>query len=98
RLSLFAISAVACLFAACSASTGTGSATIALTDAVNDDLDTFEVDVHDISFTKLDGNTVSVMSRTTRVDFAALESLSELFVGVAMPAGSSAGRRQTLEF
>jgi hypothetical protein len=100
-LSLFTSTALL-LFAACGGGGGgggtTGNATIALTDAVNDDLETFEVDVSDITLTRLNGSTVSVMSRATRVDFADLESLSELFVGASLPAGIYTGAAMTLDF
>ncbi|MBL8727229.1 MAG: DUF4382 domain-containing protein [Planctomycetes bacterium] len=61
---------------------------LVLTDAASDELSVFEVDVQNVVFTKLNGNTVSVLPRTTRVDFLELESLGELITGVSLEAGT----------
>ncbi len=74
------------------------TATVVLTDAASDEVEMFEVDVKDIVLTRLNGSTVSVMPRTTRVDFSSLETVSELIVGLAIPAGTYIGMSMTLDF
>lgn len=76
----------------------TGAVSVVLTDAANDDLEAFEVDVGSIVFTKLDHTTVSVLPRATRVDFTQLQSLSELVVGAGIPAGIYTRIALTLDF
>lgn len=76
----------------------TTNVTIAVTDAASDEIDMFEVDVKDIVLTRLDGSTVSLMTQATRVDFAQLESLSELLVGSSIPVGIYQRIAMTLDF
>ncbi len=64
-----------------------GEVSLVLTDAASDELSVFEVDVQNVVFTKLNGNTVSVLPRTTRVDFLELQSLGELITGLSLEAG-----------
>lgn len=95
----FALSLL-CLLAACGNSGGGGVDTTAevslvLTDAASDELSVFEVDVQNVVFTKVNGNTVDVLPRATRVDFLELESLGDLIVGRGLESG--AYRRITLE-
>ena len=74
------------------------SASIVLTDAASDEVEVFEVDVKDIVLTKASGGTVSLLSSSARVDFAALESLGDLIVGVGLEAGFYTAMTMTLDF
>jgi hypothetical protein len=76
----------------------TGEVSVLLTDAASDELDAFEVDVQNIVFTKLGGSTVSVMPRTTRVDFTELETVGELVAGLGLEAGIYSRISMTLDF
>jgi hypothetical protein len=73
-------------------------ATIAFTDAAADDLTLFEVDVTGIVFHKYSGANVSVLSQSTRVDFACLEDFGELVVGLGLETGYYTGMTLTLDF
>src|SRR5712671_1007383 len=75
-----------------------GNLTIAMTDSASDDLETFEVDVSDISLQRPGGSTVSVLTRTTRVDLTELDSLSELIVGGGLRPGAYSSLTMTLDF
>ena len=75
-----------------------GTATIVVTDAANDELEQFEVDVSSITFTKVGGAVVSAFAKRTRVDFASLTDLSELFVGLSLEPGAYSGMEMTLDF
>lgn len=77
---------------------GTGSISVVLTDGATDELSQFEVDVSNIVLTKLNGTTVSVMPRATRVDFIALESINELVAGIDLEAGAYSRVALTLDF
>jgi hypothetical protein len=89
---------LALVAAGCGSSGGGGGAgggggssadvSLVLTDAATDELSVFEVDVQNVVFTKLSGTTVSVLPRTTRVDFLELESLGELITGVSLELGT----------
>jgi len=79
-------------------SDGAGSAAVVLTDAPLDEIDVFEVDVAGIDFHKLSGATVSVLPRTTRVDFTSLEDLGDLVARVSLEAGYYTGLTLTLDF
>jgi len=85
---LLGLLAAACMGHSYGADAGTGELSLVLTDAATDDLTQFEVDVSDIVLTRLGGGTVSVLPRATRVDFAELDSLSELVAGATLPAGA----------
>jgi hypothetical protein len=87
-----------CGSAVTTSTTGTSTATIALTDAASDDVDLFEVDVENITLTRLDDSTVSVMAKKARVDFAQLETVTELLVGVSIPVGVYKNMSMTLDF
>jgi hypothetical protein len=76
----------------------TGELTLALTDAASDEVDQFEVDVTDVMLTRLDGSTVSVLTRRARVDFAQLTELSELITRHSVPIGTYSGLLMTLDF
>lgn len=76
----------------------TGSVSVVLTDAANEDLEAFEVDVGGMVFTKLDLSTVSVLPRSTRVDFTQLQALSEMVAGASIPAGIYRSIALTLDF
>lgn len=78
-----------------SESTPMGDVSLVLTDAATDELSLFEVDVQNVVFTKVNGSTVSVLPRRTRVDFLQLQSLNELIASVTLEAG--AYRRVTIE-
>ncbi len=97
RPSLFLIWA---LLVGCSPSTsgGDGEFTLLLTDAPSDELDVFEVDVRSAVLRRADGSTVSALDTPVRVDFAELESVSELIVGRVLPGGFYAGMTLTLDF
>ncbi len=89
--------------AACSGGTNTStpettSATIALTDAATDEVDVFEVDVKNVVLTRFDGSEVSVLTKKARVDFAQLESVSEILVGISIPVGIYQKIAMTLDF
>jgi hypothetical protein len=86
--------------AACSGGgpSGPGEVSVVLTDAASDELDSFEVDVSNIVFTRLGGSTVSVLARATRVDFTELETLAELVAGGTLAAGYYTGVSMTLDF
>lgn len=75
----------------CSNRSGDGGSladvSLVLTDAASDELSVFEVDVQNVVFTKLNGNTVAVLPRASRVDFLQLESLGELIAGVRLETG-----------
>lgn len=75
-----------------------GNLTIAMMDSASDDLETFEVDVSDITLQHAGGRMVSVLGRAARVDFTELDSLSELIVGGGLPAGAYSGMTMTLDF
>jgi hypothetical protein len=87
--------------AACGGGDASGSpglASMLLTDAAPEEISEFEVDVADIELQRLGGAMVSVLPRHARVDFAALESVSELMVAGAVPAGAYVGLTMTLDF
>jgi hypothetical protein len=92
--------ALALIGASCSSSknTGNGTLSVALTDSASDELSQFEVDVSDIVLTKLDGATVSVMPRTTRIDFVELESVNELISAIDLESGVYTRVTLTLDF
>ncbi|HZN38419.1 MAG TPA: DUF4382 domain-containing protein [Planctomycetota bacterium] len=93
--------ALALTFASCSSSSdtaGTGTISVVLTDSASDELSQFEVDVSNIVLTKVGGATVSVMPRTTRVDFVELESLNELVTAVDLERGVYTRVTLTLDF
>jgi hypothetical protein len=75
-----------------------GEITIAFTDTATDELDAFEVDVTGVTLTKADDTTVSVLSRTTRIDFTELESVSELIVTAGLTAGAYRSMTVSLDF
>ncbi len=86
--------------AGCGSGSGAGTdgpadLSLVLTDGATDELAVFEVDVKDVVFTKVNGNTIDVLPRRTRVDFLQLESLGELVAGRALESG--AYRRITLD-
>jgi hypothetical protein len=94
------IVALALIGASCSSSkdTGSGTVSVALTDSASDELSQFEVDVSNIVLTKLNGATVSVMPRTTRIDFVELESVNELISAVDLESGVYTRVTLTLDF
>ena len=81
--------ALALIGASCSNSkeSGPGTISVVLTDSASDELSQFEVNVSSIVLTKLNGTTVSVMPRTTRVDFVELQSINELVTAVDLESG-----------
>ena len=84
----------------CTGSTVTpsGELTVAFTDTASDELTSFEVDVTGITLRKLNGTTVSVLARSTRIDFTQLETLAELIVATGVEAGVYRGLTVTLDF
>lgn len=95
---LFALLSILAGCTSGSDSEGTGTLSVVLTDGATDELSQFEVDVSNIVLTKLSGATVSVMPRTTRVDFIELESINELVAGVSLEAGAYSRVALTLDF
>ena len=99
---LLALTLLAFALAGCKSGGGsdpaTGELSLLLTDAASDELDQFEVEVSNIVFTKANGNTVSVMPRSTRIDFVALQSLNELVAGLTLEAGSYRSVALVLDF
>ncbi|MCX7703764.1 MAG: hypothetical protein N2234_06670, partial [Planctomycetota bacterium] len=77
---------------------GSGSATLVLTDAASDQIDVFEVDVVQVTLKKLNGATVTTLPRKQRVDFASLTDVSQILVGVRLPAGYYKSAVITLDF
>ena len=73
----------------------TAEISVALTDAATDELTMFEVDVRNVVFTKVNGDTFEVMPSTVRVDFLELESLAELVAARVLEPGGY--RRITLD-
>jgi len=96
------LTSVALLLGACSGggddTTATGELSLVLTDAASDELSQFEVDVRDVVFTKLSGNTVHVMPQATRIDFVQLQALNELVTGLSLEAGIYTGVSLELDF
>ena len=92
--------ALALIGASCSNSkeSGPGTISVVLTDSASDELSQFEVDVSSIVLTKLNGATVSVMPRTTRVDFVELQSINELVTAVELESGAYTRVTLTLDF
>jgi len=91
---------IACSLSGCSGSSSpaTGSLNLALTDSASDELDAFEVDVTGITFTKLNGSTVSVLAKSTRIDFTQLDSLSELISTRGLEVGFYSKITLSLDF
>ena len=77
---------------------GNGTISVVLTDSATDELSQFEVDVSNIVLTKLSGTTVSVMPRTTRVDFVELQSINDLVAAVDLESGIYTRVAMTLDF
>jgi hypothetical protein len=75
-----------------------GQGSLVLTDAPSDDLAQFEVDVASVVLHKLSGASVSVLARTARVDFAALQDIGELVARAGLEAGVYTGLTLTLDF
>ncbi|MGE3171016.1 MAG: DUF4382 domain-containing protein [Planctomycetota bacterium] len=77
---------------------GTGEVSIVLTDAASDELVQFEVDVANIVLTKASGDTVSVMPRAARIDFADLTTVGELVTAVTLESGTYRSMTMDLDF
>lgn len=100
------LAAVVMLFLACGCSDSAdkdiedefGSATMVLTDAASDDIAVFEVDVNQLTLTKWNNAVVHTLPRRQRVDFAQLTDISQLLVGVRLPAGFYKNVTITLDF
>jgi hypothetical protein len=93
--------ALALIGASCSSSNetgGPGTVSVVLTDSASDELAQFEVDVSNIVLTKIGGATVSVLTRTTRVDFVQLESINELVTAFDLESGLYTSVALTLDF
>lgn len=75
-----------------------GEATMVLTDAASDDIAVFEVDVTQLTLTKLNNAVVHTLPRRQRVDFAQLADISQLLVGVRLTAGFYKNVTITLDF
>jgi len=71
---------------------------VAVTDSPSETIDRFEVDVSSITLHRVDGAVVETLSRTSRIDFADLVSLSELFTRATVPAGVYDRVALTLDF
>lgn len=75
-----------------------GDVSLLFTDAASDELEVFEVEVDAVQLRRADGSTISALTKATRIDFAELESVSELIVGSALPVGFYTGMTLTLDF
>ena len=105
RRSFSLIASLAVLFPGCGGGGGGGGGAtpqgdveLAVTDSPSDAIDLFEADVTSIRLHRLDGAIVETLSRTSRVDFADLVSLSELFTLATVPAGTYNRVSMTLDF
>jgi Domain of unknown function (DUF4382) len=76
----------------------TGTVTLAMTDSASDELDSFEVDVSNITMTKLDDTVVSLTTKTARVDFVDLDTVSEMIARAALPVGIYKSMALTMDF
>jgi hypothetical protein len=78
--------------------TGTGDTSFSATDAASDELETFQVDVTDISLTRPDGVVLHTLPATQRVDFADLVNESQLLTAYGALAGIYKSVSMTLDF
>ena len=76
---------------------GCGAALLTLQDAAGD-FQSYTVDVASIQLTKASGAAVETLPATTRVDFAQLVNLSELFTAGQIPAGDYVAANITLDY
>ena len=76
---------------------GCGAALLTLQDAAGD-FQSYTVDVVSIQLTKASGAAVETLPATTRVDFAQLVNLSELFTAGQIPAGDYVAASITLDY
>jgi hypothetical protein len=74
-----------------------GAALLTLQDAAGD-FQSYTVDVASIKLTKASGAAVETLPATTRVDFAQLVNLSELFTAGQIPAGDYVAATITLDY
>jgi hypothetical protein len=75
-----------------------GEVTVAIKDAPCDDIDVFEVDVLQLTFTKANGAVVTVLPESQRVNFADLTDMAELLIGTYLPKGFYTKLTMTLDF
>jgi hypothetical protein len=78
--------------------TGTGDTSFSVTDASSDQIETFAVDVTDISLTRPDGAILHTLPATQRVDFADLVNESQLLTSYGALAGVYTKISMTLDF
>ncbi len=98
----------ACLLSGCKGSSGGGSAgapassngtvQVSVTDAAQDDIESFEVDIVSIDLVKRNGAKVHTLPITTRVDFADLVEVAELLTAASVPNGIYVKAEMTLDF
>ncbi|MFH1421378.1 MAG: DUF4382 domain-containing protein [Planctomycetota bacterium] len=75
-----------------------GDVTLVVTDVASEQIDRFEVDITQITLTKLSGAVVTTLPRKQRVDFASLSDVSQILAGVTIPQGFYKSAVMTLNF
>ncbi len=79
-------------------STQTGETSFSVTDASSDQIETFTVDVTDISLTRPGGAVLHTLPATARIDFADLVNESQLLTAYGALAGTYTSVSMTLDF
>ena len=104
-LSLFLVSAACDDNNSSSGSTGTGtqqsqmgSATISLTDAPSDDIESFQIDVTAVTLTRASGAVSSVLDQTANVDLTELQELGDVLNIADLPVGLYTSASMTFDF
>jgi hypothetical protein len=78
--------------------TTNGASSFSVTDASSDQIQTFQVDVTDISLTRPNGAVLHTLPATARVDFAELVNESQLLTSYGLLAGTYTQVSMTLDF
>lgn len=78
--------------------TQTGDTSFSVTDASSDQIETFTVDVTDISLTRPNGAVLHTLAASQRVDFADLVNESQLLTAYGALAGTYTSVSMTLDF
>ena len=83
-----------------SGSGGTGNATLsfAVTDAAQDDIESFIVQITNVELTKLGNTQVDILDTTATVDLASLTDASQLISGLSVEAGTYIAASVTIDF
>ncbi len=77
---------------------GAGEVSFVVADAASDEVVQFEVDIASVVLTSIDGTTINVLPRATRVDFADLHSVGELIHAQQLTAGTYVSLTMNLDF